>query len=195
MTAFLIGNNHEPSTIGARPRDYCDGSSLNPSTVTPSNFITTSTAIHTSNSTSKLPCVNQSDSMMLDDTKHTTYIHDLDRELADIDSAERGLVILPLATKLISLPDSVLSTPAQSKDLVLYTEPSSLTVPKERDSVRKAIIESRARARAKAQAASGHQSPSRSDNGVLPQPPSKDFWDTSLTYSVDDDPMDIDSNP
>lgn len=139
--------------------------------------------------------MDQSDSMMLDDTKHTTYIHDLDRELADIESADRGLVILPLAAKLISVPDSVLSTSAQTKELVLYTEPSSLTVPKERDSVRKAIIESRARARAKAQAASGHQSPSRSDNDFLPQPPIRDFWDTSLTYSVDDDPMDIDSNP
>lgn len=133
--------------------------------------------------------------MMLDDTKHTTYIHDLDRELADIDSTDRDLVILPLAAKLISVPDSVLSAPAQSKELVLYTEPSSLTVPKERDSVRKAIIESRARARAKAQAPSGQEALSRSDNDVLLQPPSKDSWDASLTYSVDDDPMDIDSNP
>ena len=133
--------------------------------------------------------------MMLDDTKHTTYIHDLDRELADIDCADKDLVILPLAAKLISVPDSVLSAPAQSKELVLYTEPFSLTVPKERDSVRKAIIESRARARAKAQAASGQEALSRSDNDFLLQPPSKDFWDASLTYSVDDDPMDIDSNP
>lgn len=132
--------------------------------------------------------------MMLDDTKHTTYIHDLDRELADIDTAE-GLVILPLAAKLISVPESVLSAPAQGKELVLYTEPSSLTVPKEQDSVRKAIIESRARARARAQAASSHQSPPSSDRGSLSPPSNKDSWDISLTYSVDDDPMDIDFNP
>jgi hypothetical protein len=132
--------------------------------------------------------------MILDDTKHTTYIHDLDRELADLDLPEGDLVILPLAAKMISVPESVLSHPSQGRELVLYTEPSSLTVPKEQDSVRKAIIESRARARARAQAASNHQSSPSSDHGTL-SCSSENFWDSPLTYSIDDDPMDIDFNP
>jgi hypothetical protein len=132
--------------------------------------------------------------MMLDDTKHTTYIHDLDRELADIDPPEGGLVILPLAANMISVPESVLSTPSQGRELVLYAEPSSLTVPKEHDSVRKAIIESRARARATAQATSSHQSSPSFDPDTL-SCSARNFWDSPLTYSIDDDPMDIDFNP
>jgi hypothetical protein len=132
--------------------------------------------------------------MMLDDTKHTTYIHDLDRELADIDPPDGGLILLPLATKMISVPESVLPAPSRGKELVLYTEPSSLTVPKEQDSVRKAIIEARARARARAHAANSHQPLPSSDHGSLLSS-SKGFGNTSLTYSIDDDPMDIDFNP
>ncbi|EPS26060.1 hypothetical protein PDE_00996 [Penicillium oxalicum 114-2] len=88
-----------------------------------------------------------SDAMMLDDTPHTTYIHDLDRELADIDVTEGPFVILPLAAKMLAVPESVLAGPSQGKELVLYSDPSSLSVPREHDSVRKAILESRARAR------------------------------------------------
>ncbi|KAJ5173983.1 uncharacterized protein N7500_001914 [Penicillium coprophilum] len=86
--------------------------------------------------------------MLLDDTKHTTYIHNLDHELIEDDSP--GLVFLPFAEKVLSVPQSVLSDSKSSgKELVLYTEPSSLTVPREKDNVRKAILESRARARAR----------------------------------------------
>lgn len=146
--------------------------------------------------------MTQSDAMMLDDTKHTTYIHDLDRELADIDTPDGGLILLPLAAKLISVPESVLSTPSPGKELVLYTDPSSLTLPEEQDSVRKAIIESRARARAKArtraraQASSSHQSLPCFDHAPVSSS-TEGFadTDTSLTYNTDDDPMDIDCNP
>ncbi|KAJ5675880.1 hypothetical protein N7462_008777 [Penicillium macrosclerotiorum] len=89
----------------------------------------------------------QSDMMLLDDTRYTTYIHDLDQELAESDASPDHLVLLPLAQRMIS-PNATLSTSSQGKELVLYTEPSSLTVSKEQDSVRKAIIESRSRARA-----------------------------------------------
>ncbi|CAG8901885.1 unnamed protein product [Penicillium egyptiacum] len=86
------------------------------------------------------------DAMILDDTKHTTYIYNLDQELMEADSP--GLVFSPFAEKVLSVPQSVLSDPKPSgKELVLYTEPSSLTVPREKDNVRKAILESRARAR------------------------------------------------
>ncbi|CAI7593337.1 uncharacterized protein N7487_011735 [Penicillium crustosum] len=103
------------------------------------------------------------DAMVLDDTKHTTYIHNLDQELMEADSP--GLVFSPFVQKVLSVPQSVLSDSKPSgKELVLYTEPSSLTVPKEKDNVRRAILESRARAR---------------ENKV-----SEDLYD---------DPMDIDS--
>ncbi|KAJ5699804.1 hypothetical protein N7536_002817 [Penicillium majusculum] len=106
---------------------------------------------------------SQNDAMILDDTKHTTYIHNLDQELMEADSP--GLVFSPFVQKVLSVPQSVLSDPKPSgKELVLYTEPSSLTVPKEKDNVRRAILESRARAR---------------ENKV-----SEDLYD---------DPMDIDS--
>ncbi|KAJ5920695.1 hypothetical protein N7516_011553 [Penicillium verrucosum] len=103
------------------------------------------------------------DAMILDDTKHTTYIHNLDQELMEADSP--GLVFSPFVQKVLSVPQSVLSDSKPSgKELVLYTEPYSLTVPKEKDNVRRAILESRARAR-----------------------------ETKVPEDLYDDPMDIDS--
>ena len=105
--------------------------------------------------------------MNLDDTKDKVYIHNLDDELADIESEEEKLVFLPdIEKKLGKIPTSVLlgeGYPCASNEVVLYSVPSSLSVPKEQDKVRKAIIESRARARekqlhgaeAEAEAASG----------------------------------------
>lgn len=141
--------------------------------------------------------------MLLDDTKHTSYIYDLDRELADIDSPPGALVILPLAERMLTVPDSVLSDDSsQGKELVLYSDPSSLSVPKEQDSVRRAIIESRARARAKK-----IQIQHRPPNGSISNHTSDDTsHDTSVStpfYSMshsdpvnvcDDDPMDIDGD-
>ncbi|CAI7651410.1 unnamed protein product [Penicillium pancosmium] len=75
------------------------------------------------------------ESMILDDTKHTTYVYDLDRELADSDSPPGALVLLPLAERMLAVPDSVLSDDSsQGKELVLYSDPSSLSVPIEQDS-------------------------------------------------------------
>jgi len=92
-----------------------------------------------------------SESMLLDDTKHTTYVHDLDSELAEIEAQEQCIAFLPeIEKKLTSIPKSILTDPKpKNNEIVLYREPTSLTVPKERDCVRKAIIESRARAREK----------------------------------------------
>ncbi|CAI7585657.1 unnamed protein product [Penicillium manginii] len=78
---------------------------------------------------------NENESMLLDDTEHTTYIYDLDRELADSDSPPGALVLLPLAERMLVVPDSVLSDDSkQGKELVLYSDPSSLSVPREQDS-------------------------------------------------------------
>lgn len=91
--------------------------------------------------------------MKLDDEKDKIYIHNLDDELADIESEEEKLVFLPdIEKKLGKIPKSVLlgeSHHSTGNEMVLYSVPSSLSVPEEQDKVRKAIIESRARAREK----------------------------------------------
>ena len=96
---------------------------------------------------------HDSESMQLDDTKDKVYIHNLDDELADIESEEEKLVFLPdIEKKLRKIPESVLlgeGHPSTGNEMVLYSVPSSLSVPEEQDKVRKAIIESRARAREK----------------------------------------------
>ncbi|KAK0656605.1 hypothetical protein B0T16DRAFT_301175, partial [Cercophora newfieldiana] len=97
------------------------------------------------------------DSMMqLDDSKYKVYIRNLDDELSSESEAEDGnLIFLPDIEKHLRnnrIPAAVLAKPDPdmlSKQLVLYSVPSSLTVPEEHDSVRKAIIEARARVRAK----------------------------------------------
>jgi len=106
---------------------------------------------------SKPPAPKQeNDSMQLDDTKHKVYIYNLDDELSDSESDDGKLVFLPDIEKHLRttrIPPSILANSdgelAGNNQLVLYNIPSSLTVPKEQDSVRKAIIETRARARIK----------------------------------------------
>ena len=93
--------------------------------------------------------------MQVDDTKDRIYIHNLDEELAEVSSengSEKNLVFLPdIERHLSGFSKKMLageySQESQGNELVVYSVPSSLSVPKERDSVRKAIIESRARAR------------------------------------------------
>lgn len=94
--------------------------------------------------------------MQLDDTKDIIYIHNLDAELADIESDEEKLVFLPDIEKKLDMvgriPKSVLlgeAHPSTGHEMVLYSVPTSLSVPEEQDKVRKAVIESRARAREK----------------------------------------------
>ncbi|KAH7391365.1 hypothetical protein BKA64DRAFT_101725 [Cadophora sp. MPI-SDFR-AT-0126] len=96
------------------------------------------------------------DTMQLDDTKHKVYIYDLDAELSDSESSDDGkLIFLPDIQKHLletRIPPMILANNegelAGNNQLVLYNIPTSLTVPEEQDSVRKAIIETRARARA-----------------------------------------------
>ncbi|KAI4128650.1 MAG: hypothetical protein LQ347_004084 [Umbilicaria vellea] len=93
------------------------------------------------------------DSMQLDDTKDTIYIYNLDDELSDIDAEEEKLVFLPdIEERLTKIPKSVLTShepSTTSSEMILYNIPASLSVPEEQDNVRKAIIETRARAREK----------------------------------------------
>ncbi|KAG9232947.1 hypothetical protein BJ875DRAFT_62054 [Amylocarpus encephaloides] len=102
---------------------------------------------------------HQPEVMQLDDSKHRVYIYDLDAELSDSSESDDGkLVFLPDIEKHLResrIPPSVLANEegelAGNKQMVLYNVPRSLTIPEEQDSVRKAIIETRARARAKRQ--------------------------------------------
>jgi len=97
--------------------------------------------------------------MQLDDSKYKVYIYNIDDELSssdnESDSADAKLVFLPDIEKHLRnsrIPAHLLDPrpdPSEwaGKELVLYREPSSISVPEERDSVRKAILEARARAR------------------------------------------------
>ncbi|KAI1123167.1 hypothetical protein F5Y10DRAFT_57979 [Nemania abortiva] len=114
------------------------------------------------------------DSMQLDDTKHKVYIYDLDAELSSADeysesesslpgsptSGRSRIILSPDIKKHIRrsrIPPAVLANSngelaghnINDMQMVLYSEPSSLTIPREQDSVRKAIMEARARARQK----------------------------------------------
>ena len=91
--------------------------------------------------------------MQIDDTKDKIYIYNLDEELRDTQSDEEKLVFLPdIEKQFTKIPKSVLmahNPPVTGSEMVLYNVPSSLSIPKEEDSVRRAIIETRARAREK----------------------------------------------
>jgi hypothetical protein len=99
--------------------------------------------------------------MQVDDTKHKVYIYNLDDELAsESDSDDKDKVIfLPDIEKHLRssrIPSQILANPQDlaDKQLVLYSVPSSISVPEEQDSVRKAILEARARLREKQEAES-----------------------------------------
>lgn len=98
------------------------------------------------------PLKDQSDLMEVEDTKDRIYIRDLDEELAEEanDDEERIVFIPDIDRRLNNLPKRLLagdrSPDTTGNELVLYNVPSSLSVPQNQDSVRKAILESRARA-------------------------------------------------
>lgn len=90
--------------------------------------------------------------MQIEDTPHRVYIHDLSAELSDIESDEDTPIFLPDIEKHLSkIPRHVLlgpePKPTEHNQVVLYNVPASLSVPQERDGVRKAIVEARQRIR------------------------------------------------
>jgi hypothetical protein len=95
--------------------------------------------------------------MHIDNTKHKVYIYNIDDELASESEpeGEERVVFLPDIEKHLRVnripPQLLLREPdledLAAKQLVLYHVPSSITVPEEQDSVRKAIIEARQRVR------------------------------------------------
>ncbi|KZL83252.1 hypothetical protein CI238_07834 [Colletotrichum incanum] len=101
------------------------------------------------------PPPSEEEVMQLDDTKHKVYIYNIDDELSSSESEpdDGKLVFLPDIEKHLRatrIPPSILANDEgelAGMQVVLYNEPTSLTVPPEQDSVRKAIVESRARMR------------------------------------------------
>lgn len=96
------------------------------------------------------------------DNPHVVFIRDIDEELGSDDGDEndkKGLIFVPdIEKRLTRIPyalanggSSKISEPSfgTSQALVLYTVPSSLSVSREQDNVRRAIIEARARIRQK----------------------------------------------
>ncbi|KAF9765213.1 hypothetical protein IL306_002554 [Fusarium sp. DS 682] len=128
--------------------------------------------------------------MQLDDSKHKVYIYNIDDELSsDSESDDHGkLVFLPDIEKHLRanrIPPSVLANSEgelAGMQVVLYSDPKSLTVPEDKDSVRKAIIESRNRTREL-------QRLERECKTEIPT-----IQDTSLATTTEDDPdaMDLD---
>lgn len=96
------------------------------------------------------------DTMRIDDSKHKVYIYNIDDELSSDSETEDGkLVFLPDIEKHLKqnrIPPHVLAADdgqLAGMQLVLYQDPKSLSVPKDEDSVRKAVIEARHRLRDK----------------------------------------------
>ncbi|KAJ4355279.1 hypothetical protein N0V95_003034 [Ascochyta clinopodiicola] len=94
------------------------------------------------------------DAMLVEDTPHRVYIHDLAAELSDIEADDEHPVFLSDIEKHLSkIPRHVLlgppPKPTEHNQVVLYNVPASLTLPEEQDNVRKAIVEARQRIRDK----------------------------------------------
>ena len=91
--------------------------------------------------------------MPIDETKDRIVIHDLAAEIAEIEAAEPTTIFLPdIDRKVSAIPQTLLQNQSgntNNTQIVLYEVPSSISVPKEADAVRKAIIAARARAREK----------------------------------------------
>lgn len=92
--------------------------------------------------------------MQLDDSKHKVYIYNLDDELSsDSDNDEGKLIFLPDIQKHLQenrIPKHILANDEgelAGMQLVLYSDPKSISVPESQDGVRRAIIEARQRAR------------------------------------------------
>ena len=142
----------------------------------------------------------QDDMMQLDDSKHKVYIYSIDDELSsDSESDDGRLVLLPDIEKHLRerrIPRHILERDdeeVEGMQVVLYSDPKSLSVPEEQDSVRKAIIESRRRLRAQrkqeAQETAGDEAPKRTPQRRDDQEPPRDGNNDDDDYG---DGMDVD---
>ncbi|OHE93686.1 hypothetical protein CORC01_11003 [Colletotrichum orchidophilum] len=146
--------------------------------------------------------------MQLDDSKHKVYIYNIDDELSSSESEpdEGKLVFLPNIEKHLRqtrIPPSIFANDEgqlAGMQVVLYNEPASLTVPREQDSVRKAIVESRARMRERQRLErEGRGAPVQMPppfvsqqpvDAIIPDPPTPTGMSAPVDY--DSDAMDMD---
>ncbi|KFH45468.1 hypothetical protein ACRE_036950 [Hapsidospora chrysogenum ATCC 11550] len=157
-------HHHYHHRTANTPRAEQNGSKLyvpveNPSVAAPrSDSSNGSTSrVHASSAAAADENHTGDDMMHLDDSKYKVYIYNLDDELSSDDdtaSADDGrLVFLPDIEKHLRanrIPPHVLTNgegELAGMQMVLYSDPKSLTVPEEKDSVRRIIIEARNRAR------------------------------------------------
>lgn len=133
------------------------------------------------------------DMMLLDDQPHTLYVHDLDRELAETDAPADSVVFLPgFEDQLASVPRLLLAdNKPNCTALVLYREPVSLLEPDGDSGVKRALVETRKRARAR-QKMHGSLGSAGSD-GSSPTAPSDTKASAGSTNGTHDDLMEIDS--
>ncbi len=139
--------------------------------------------------------------MRIDDSKHKVYIYSIDEELADDSDEpdEAKLVFLPDIEKRLRetrIPPQVLANSdgeLAGMQLVLYSDPKSLSVPEDRDGVRKAIIEARRRLRAR-QAGADEDDGDGDGDGIDGSSAPADTTKTEATgqNGLDDVEMDID---
>ncbi|RDA93493.1 hypothetical protein CP533_4013 [Ophiocordyceps camponoti-saundersi (nom. inval.)] len=102
------------------------------------------------------PPTQNDDRMQIDDSKDKVYIYNMEDELSSDSEAEDGrLVFLPDLDRHLRqsrIPPAVLTSPdgdLAGMQMVLYNDPRSLTVPEDRDGVRRAILDARHRLREK----------------------------------------------
>lgn len=139
--------------------------------------------------------------MQVDDTKDKVYIYDLDAELSsDSDTDDGKILFLPDIAKQLRenrIPRHILANDEgelAGMQLVLYSDPKSISVPEEQDGVRRAIIEARQRARDR------QRKPETRSTGTVPEleaiggatPPVNPF--RAQFFPVDDpcDAMEVD---
>ncbi|KAH7018368.1 uncharacterized protein B0I36DRAFT_368394 [Microdochium trichocladiopsis] len=169
-----------------------------------------------------LPPIPEDDTMRLDDSAHKVYIYNLDDELSSSDTesicsnddSNHRLVFLADIDKHLRqnrIPPSVFAnsegniagTNINDMQMVLYSDPSSLTVPEEHDSVRRAVIEARNRMRQRqkeerdgmADGASSVTSPATVPSSRIAGTPTtagSSRLDTSAVYRSADDEMELD---
>lgn len=125
---------------------------------------------------------DQGDLMPVDETPSKVYIHDLAAEIAQIEADEpKDMFLLDIDRKVAALPAKLLhnSSPDPNTQLVLYREPSSISIPEEEDAVRKAIIEARKRLRERQKI----ELKSEEDRGRING--NRRFWPNGTDWSVE----------
>jgi hypothetical protein len=94
--------------------------------------------------------VDTVDLMPVDETPSKIYIHDLAAEIAQIEAEEpKDFFLADVDKKVSAIPATLLqnSHADPNMQMILYREPSSISIPEEEDAVRKAIIDARRRLR------------------------------------------------